>query len=183
MRRATSPPLVPRRARPPPPCHSLDHRDRDRDSRSKPAFPPPNLALDLPRAALVHHDGHRTTALVGLGVTSRETLIRVHRCTVGADRGSPPAAFARTTSPTSVQHPGDLSSARAQRGDRHPHRPRAQDRRPRAHGNLRARRPRPRPQPDRDRNLGCRAPLRPTGPPRSRPPSRPSPSTAAYSRS
>jgi lactate racemase len=39
----------------------------------------------LSGAALVNHDGHRAADLVDVGVTSRGTPIRVHRCIVEAD--------------------------------------------------------------------------------------------------
>ncbi|MCX5747735.1 MAG: lactate racemase domain-containing protein [Proteobacteria bacterium] len=43
-------------------------------------------ALDLPSGmTIVNHDGHDPTDLVDLGVTTRGTPIRVHRCVVDAD--------------------------------------------------------------------------------------------------
>jgi nickel-dependent lactate racemase len=48
--------------------------------------PCPREALGLPSdVAVVMHDGHRADDLVALGVTSRGTPVRIHRCAVEAD--------------------------------------------------------------------------------------------------
>ncbi len=50
--------------------------------------PSPVAPLGIPRdldATLVNHDGHRSENLVELGVTSRGTPVRVHRCVLDAD--------------------------------------------------------------------------------------------------